>query len=91
MSEINRSSAVFCDRKNCGACRSDGFCSALEDNNFCEKPCPFFKTKERWNEDEEKAYQRLLKLDRFDLIAKYELVKHRMKALDRREAEHASV
>lgn len=43
---------AYCDRDDCAA-YFDGICNALRNNDFGDRECPFFKTKEQ-NEKERK-------------------------------------
>ena len=55
------------------AARSDrGLCVALRDIDYGPgKPCPFYKTAEQKANDEAKACDRLVRLGRDDLLARY--------------------
>ena len=37
---------AYCDRSECAA-HFDGICMALRNNDFGDRECPFFKTKEQ--------------------------------------------
>ena len=61
---------IVCPR-HCCAGNKEGFCRALRTSDFGNKTCPFFKTVEQ-NEKEKKAVMdRLIALDRQDLIDTY--------------------
>ena len=61
---------IVCPHHRC-ASNKEGFCRALRTNDFGGKMCPFFKTAEQ-NEKEKKAVMnRLIALDRQDLIDTY--------------------
>lgn len=60
----------ICKLDRCAACR-ESHCVILKSNNFNGKPCPFFKTKERCEEESRRTMERLLSEGRTDLIELY--------------------
>ena len=54
-------------------CRSskNGTCRILKDTNFKGKPCPFYKTATQHAVECKKATERLIAIERTDLIEKY--------------------
>lgn len=49
-----------------------GHCTLLEDNDFNDERCPFYKTKERAKNDWQDSLDHLLLTGRLDLINRYE-------------------
>ena len=61
---------IKCDLRNCAGNKA-GYCRILKSNHFGDKVCPFYKTTEQ-NEKEKKAVMdRLIAMDRQDLIDTY--------------------
>lgn len=52
---------VLCNASACFA-HKDGHCIALNDNDFGDKKCPFFKTKAQVEKERKKSEERLRKL-----------------------------
>ena len=56
----------------CGA-NHNGLCVALDDMKFKTGVCPFYKSMEQCRREHNENYDRLVSLDRRDLIEKYNL------------------
>lgn len=67
----NNSSSPGCRFDSCFACEG-GHCTALTDNDFGGKMCPFFKNKAHVKRSRQDALDHLLIDGRFDLVNKYE-------------------
>lgn len=65
------SSSPGCRFDSCFACEN-GHCTALTDNDFGGKMCPFFKNKAHVKRSRQDALDHLLIDGRFDLVNKYE-------------------
>lgn len=64
-------SSPGCHFYSCFACEK-GHCTVLEDNNFGDKFCPFFKSRAQVKQGRQDALDRLLINGRADLVNKYE-------------------
>ena len=53
-----------CSRSECFACGKTNSCLILQDTDFKGHDCPFYKTKETYKIDRERADRRLLALGR---------------------------
>lgn len=51
-----------------------GHCTALKNNEFMARPCPFYKSRAQMKKDQQDAFDRLLMEGRLDLINRYEEV-----------------
>jgi hypothetical protein len=51
--------------------RKDGACRVLKDTDFKGKPCPFYKTALQNAVESKEATERLIAIERTDLIEKY--------------------
>ena len=56
---------------DCAARSRSGRCNALCNVNFKGKPCPFYKTWEQQKQEHLTAYERLVVLERYDLLETY--------------------
>ena len=59
------------ERKDCAACNREGRCRALDRADFPGRPCPFYKTWEQQKAENGAAWERLVALGRYDLLATY--------------------
>ena len=59
-----------CPRKSCAGNRS-GVCLILKTNNFGDKDCPFFKTKEQVAEENRRIKTKLIFEERYDILDRY--------------------
>lgn len=59
-----------CTRSDCHAWRAD-VCTALVNNDFGSRPCPFYKNRAVNRMEQENCMQRLIQTDRTDLMKKY--------------------
>lgn len=50
----------------------NGHCTALKNNEFTARPCPFYKNRPQMKKDQQDAFDRLLMEGRLDLINRYE-------------------
>ena len=64
-----------CDRIDCFQNKCGARCELL--SAYPSQPCPFYKTDKQADADRVKAHQRLIDIDRPDLIQKYEYNKDR--------------
>ena len=58
-----------CTREDCFACNK-GQCKSLK-KPITDKPCPFYKTQEQLDAEDQAATDRLTRIGRTDLIEKY--------------------
>ena len=63
----------YCRRaeKDCSARSKSGRCNALSNAKFGSKPCPFYKPKEQQKVEHQATYERLIVLERYDLLETY--------------------
>ena len=61
---------IVCPHHRC-ASNKEGFCRALRTSDFGNKSCPFFKTAEQNEKEKKGVIDRLIALDRQDLIDTY--------------------
>ena len=63
----------YCRRaeKDCSARSKSGRCNALCNAKFGSKPCPFYKTWEQQKVEHQVTYERLIVLERYDLLETY--------------------
>lgn len=54
-------------KPDCFAWGTYGICTALRDTDFGDRMCPFYKTREQMEEEQEAAIQRFDKIGRPDL------------------------
>lgn len=62
--------APLCSNTHCASHR-EGKCMILKNNHFGDKACPFFKTTEQCKKEKKAVTDRLIAMDRQDLIATY--------------------
>ena len=70
MGTVSVSPHLKCDREDCINNHCGG-CVGLRNTHFKSGICPFFKTREQSLRESERAYQKLLNEERYDLIEKY--------------------
>ena len=61
-------------RDDCFARTRMGNCTALEDTAYACGACPFYKPRETVDMECRMTYNRLLRLERVDLIRKYKII-----------------
>ena len=63
----------YCRRaeKDCAARSKSGRCNALCSAKFGSKPCPFYKTWDQQKVEHQATYERLIVLERYDLLETY--------------------
>lgn len=71
--EINESNSPGCLFYSCFACEN-GHCTALNNNEFPGRPCPFFRARADAKKAQQEAFDHLLMEGRLDLINRYEQV-----------------
>ena len=73
MNDYLRDNRPYCRRaeKDCAALSKSGRCNALCNAKFGKKPCPFYKTKEQQKVEHHATYERLIVLERYDLLETY--------------------
>ena len=73
MREYANDHRPYCRRaeKDCSARSKSGRCNALCNAKFGKKPCPFYKTKEQQKVEHQATYERLIVLERYDLLETY--------------------
>ena len=73
MNDYLRDNRPYCRRaeKDCSARSKSGRCNALCNAKFGKKPCPFYKTKEQQKVEHHATYERLIVLERYDLLETY--------------------
>ena len=63
----------YCRRAetDCTARSRLGRCNALANANFKGRPCPFYKSREQQEQEHQITYERLIVLERYDLLETY--------------------
>ena len=73
MNDYLRDNRPYCRRaeKDCSARSKSGRCNALCNAKFGSRPCPFYKTWEQQKVEHQVTYERLIVLERYDLLETY--------------------
>ena len=56
--DYKKKEIACCDKDECAAC-NHGYCIALHDNDFGNRDCPFFKTREQNEAEQEYCTKRM--------------------------------
>lgn len=71
--EGNQVSLPPCEKKDCHAWQ-DGKCTALSDNRFGSRPCPFYKKLDVCRQERSECLDKLIRSGRMDVVEKYKSV-----------------
>ena len=74
-------------KKDCAACNGEGHCRALDRTDFRGKQCPFYKSAVQQAAENDSAWDRLVKLGRYDRVEKYHSEELQKKEKERKKDE----